>query len=177
VEPASVRPSAPPFATGPAFAGLAYARASRTAGALPDAEAAYRALLRDPGFADAVTARYELALVQEQLGKLREAEAGLRWTIRHWPDGRATVLYNVGSFYERQGRWTFAERAFARALALTPSHDGVRRGGCHFHLGEIALARGDEAAARAHFTRALADVPNHGKARARLDGLAAAPGR
>ena len=52
---------------------------SRAAGALRAAEAAYRALLRDPGFADAVTARYELALVHEQLGKLREAEAGLRW--------------------------------------------------------------------------------------------------
>jgi predicted O-methyltransferase YrrM/tetratricopeptide (TPR) repeat protein len=177
VEPASVRPSAPPFATGPAFAGLAYARASRTGGALSDAEAAYRALLRDPAFVDAVTARYELALVQEQLGKLREAEAGLRWTLRHWPDARATVLYNLGSFYERQGRWTFAERAFARALALTPSDDAARRGGCHFHLGEIALARGDEAAARQHFTRAVADVPNHGKARARLDAVPGAARR
>ena len=170
-EPVSVRPAAPPFATGPAFAGLAYARASRAAGALQDAEAAYRALLRDPGFVDAVAARYELALVQEQLGYLREAEAGLRWVRRMWPEGRGTVLYNLGSFYERQGRWAAAERAFSRALALAPADDAARRGGCHYHLGEIALARQDHAAARDHFTRAVAALPSHGKARARLDAL------
>ena len=173
VEPASVRPSATPFATAPAFDGLAYARESRAAGALRAAEAAYRALLRDPGFADAMTARCELALVHEQLGRFREAEAGLRWTVRHWPEGRATVLYNLGSFYERQRRWALAERAFVRALTLTPPHDAARRGGCHFHLGEIALALQDEAAAREHFTQALAAVPTHGKARARLDALSA----
>ncbi len=161
----------PPFATAPAFAGLAYARQSRTAGAWRDAEAAYRALLRDPGFGDAVTARYELALVQEQLGKMREAEASLRWALRHWPEGRATVAYNLGSFYQRQGRWALAARTFARALAMTAPDDAGRRAGCHFHLGEIALAQQDDAAARDHFGRALEAMPDHGKARARLDAL------
>ncbi len=124
-----------------------------------------------------MTARYELALVHEQLGRMREAEAGLRWVQRHWPEGRATVLYNLGSFYERQGRWAFATRAFERALTLTAPDDAGRRGGCHFHLGEIALARQDEPAAVEHFTHALADVPTHGKARARLDALTPASGR
>ena len=149
----------------------------RTAGDLRKAEAAYRALLRDPGFADAATARYELALLHEQLGELRDAEAGLRWAIRHWPETRATVLYNLGSLYERQRRWALAERAFVRALKLTPPHDASRVGGCHFHLGEITLARHDEAAAREHFTHTLAAIPAHGKARARLDALSAAPER
>ncbi len=177
VEPASLRPATPPFATAPVFEGLAYARESRTAGALRQAEAAYRALLRDPGFSDAMTARHELALVHEQLGRLREAEAGLRWAVRYWPEARATTLYNLGSLYERQERWALAERAFGRALAVTASHDVGRRGGCHFHLGEIALARRDEAGAREHFAHALAAVPEHGKARARLDALSAASGR
>jgi tetratricopeptide (TPR) repeat protein len=176
VEPASVRPSGLPFATAPAFGGLAYARESRAAGDLRAAEAAYRALLRDPGCADAMTARGELALVHEQLGRFREAEAGLRWTVRHWPEGRAIVLYNLGSFYERRERWQLAEQAFRRALKLTSSQDAARRGGCHFHLGQIELALQDEAAAREHFTQALAAVPTHGKARAHLEALSAAPG-
>ena len=108
---------------------------------------------------------------------MREAEAGLRWALRHWPEGRATIAYNLGSFYERQGRWALAERAFRRALALTAPDDPSRRGGCHFHLGEIALARQDEPAADEHFAHALEAVPNHGKARARLDALTPASGR
>jgi tetratricopeptide (TPR) repeat protein len=171
VEPASLRPSSPPFASSPWCGGLAYARGRREAGALKDAEVAYRALLRDPGFADAVCARYELALVLEQLGNVREAEAGLRWAFRHWPEERGTMAYNLGSLYERQGRWAHASRAFERALALAAPHDYGRRGGCHFHLGEIALAMGDDTAARESFTRALEALPAHGKARARLGEL------
>ncbi len=172
VEPASLRPAAPPFAAAPSFEGLAYARARREAGALRDAEAAYGALLRDPGCADAVRARYELALVQEQLGDVRGAEAGLRWAFRHWPEQRGTMAYNLGSLYERRGRWAHAERAFRRALALAAPDDHARRGGCHFHLGEIALARRDDAVARDHFARTLEALPGHAKARARLDTLA-----
>lgn len=174
VEPASLRPASPPFATAPSFEGLAYARERRDAAAFREAEAAYRALLRDPGFPDAVRARYELALVQEQLGELREAEAGLRWAFRHRPEQRGTMAYNLGSLYERQGRWSPAARAFERALRLTSPDDAARVGGCHFHLGEIALAQGQESAAREHFARALEALPNHGKARARLDALVTA---
>jgi tetratricopeptide (TPR) repeat protein len=172
VEPASLRPASPPFAAAPSFEGLAYARERREAGAWRDAEAAYRALLRDPNFGDAVRARYELALVQEQLGDVRAAEAGLRWAFRHWPEQRGTMAYNLGSLYERLGRWAHAERAFGRALPLAAPDDNARRGGCHFHLGEIALAIGDDARAREHFARALDALPGHGKARARLDALA-----
>jgi tetratricopeptide (TPR) repeat protein len=174
VEPASVRPSSPPFATAPSFEGLAYARECREAGAFREAEAAYRALLRDPNCADAVRARYELALVQEQLGNLREAEAGLRWAFRHWPEQRSTMAYNLGSLYERQARWGLASRAFTRALRHAAADDSARRGGCHFHLGEIALAMGDDTSARAHFVSALDALPNHGKARARLEALVTA---
>lgn len=84
------------------------------------------------------------------------------------------MAYNLGSFYERQGRSALAERAFHRALALTAAHDAGRRAGCHFHLGEIAIATGEDAAAREHFTRALEALPGHGKARARLDALVTA---
>jgi predicted O-methyltransferase YrrM len=177
VEPASTRPAAPPFATYPTLEGLAHAREQHAAKAYLEAEAAYRAVLRDPGFTDVGAARYELALVHDALGRPQEAEAGLRWALRHWPAERATVAYNLGSFYERQGRWGLAAGAFARALKLTAAHDAARIGGCHFHLGEIALAQGDAGAAREHFTRALAAVPAHGKARARLDGMSAATGR
>jgi tetratricopeptide (TPR) repeat protein len=166
-----LRPDLQGFLTSSPFEGVLYARGLRLAGAWREAEAAYRAVLRDPGGSDAVAARYELALVHDAMGKAREAEAGLRWALRHWPDQRATIAYNLGSLYERLGRWPLATRAFAQALALTPTHDLARIGGCEFHLGEIALAAGDEAAARAHFTRALAALPNHGKARARLDAL------
>jgi len=174
VEPVSLRPDAPAFLTSMPFEGLLHARGLRTAGALREAEAAYRAVLRDPGATDAASARYELALVQEQLGKLRESEAGFRWALRHWPEERALVAYNLGSLYERQGRWPQAERAFSKALRLAPSHDRTRRGGCHFHLGEIALAMGDDLLAREQFARALEALPTHGKARARLDALVTA---
>ena len=171
VEPASLRPDAPAFLTATPFEGLLHARGLRTAGALREAEAAYRAVLRDPGALDAASARYELALVQEQLGRPREAEAGLRWALRHWPEERALVAYNLGSLYERQRRWLPAERAFRQALRLAPPHDRVRRGGCYFHLGEIALAQGNAAAAREFFARTLDALPGHGKARTRLDEL------
>jgi predicted O-methyltransferase YrrM len=171
VEASSLRPDGQGFLTSSPFEGVLYARGLRLAGALREAEAAYRAVLRDPGASDAIAARYELALVHDAMGKAREAEAGLRWALRHWPDQRATIAYNLGSLYERQRRWPLATRAFAQALSLTPAHDAARAGGCEFHLGEIALAAGDEPAARAHFTRALAALPNHGKARARLDAL------
>jgi tetratricopeptide (TPR) repeat protein len=171
VEPASIRPAAPPFATYPSLEGLAYARERHAAGAHREAEAAYRAVLRDPGCTEIGAARRGLALVHEAMGKLREAEAGLRRAFRHVPEERGTIVYNLGSFYERQGRWAGAERAFARALALAGQDDLARRGGCHFHLGEIALAQGHEAVARDHYARALEALPGHGKARARLDAL------
>jgi predicted O-methyltransferase YrrM len=174
VEPVSLRPEAPTFLTSTPFEGLLHARGLRTAGALREAEAAYRGVLRDPGATDAAAARYELALVHEHLGKLREAEAGFRWAFRHWPEERALVAYNLGSLYERQHRWPQARRGFSQALRLTPPHDRLRRGGCHFHLGEIALAAGDDVLAREHFARALEALPTHGKARARLAALVSA---
>jgi len=174
VEPASLRPDAPAFLTATPFEGLLHARGLRTAGALREAEAAYRAVLRDPSALDAGSARYELALVQEQLGRPREAETGLRWAFRHWPEERALIAYNLGSLYERQQRWPQAQRAFMKALRLAPPHDRARRGGCEFHLGEIALAMGDEVRARTHFANALEAQPSHGKARARLGKIAVA---
>jgi tetratricopeptide (TPR) repeat protein len=174
VEPASLRAAAPPFATYAALEGLAHARERRTAGAYLEAEAAYRAVLRDPGFTDVAAARYELALVHDALGRAKEAEAGLRWALRHWPAERSTIAYNLGSLFERQERWGQAARAFAQALRLTPAHDLARVGGCHFHLGEIALAQHDDARARDHLAKAVEALPNHGKARARLDALVTA---
>jgi tetratricopeptide (TPR) repeat protein len=171
VEAAPFRPDAMGFLTSTPFEGLIYARGLRTDGRLREAEAAYRAVLRDPGAVDAASARYELALVHDALGKWREAEAGLRWALRHWPAERATVAYNLGSLYERQQRWPLAARAFAQALSSTLPHDAARVGGCHFHLGEIALVAGDGSGAREHFERALEAIPNHDKARARLDAL------
>ena len=173
-EPASIRPAAPPFASHPALEGLGHARARRAAKAFDEAEVAYRALLRDPRFADAGAARYELALVHEALGRTREAEAGLRWALRHWTAERALAAYTLGSFYERQARWALAVRAFTRALSLTAAHDLARVGGCQFHLGELALAQGDDAGAREHYAQALAAVPDHGKARLRLEALVTA---
>jgi tetratricopeptide (TPR) repeat protein len=173
-DPAALRPATPPLTLAPAFEGLAHARACRTKGDLQAAEAAYGAVLRDPGFADAAIARYELALVHEQQGRLRDAEVGFRWLLRHWPEGRAMVAYNLGSLYERLERWAQARRAFEHALRLTPPEDAERIGGCHFHLGEIAHATGDTLQSRAHYERALTLLPSHGKARARLNALAVA---
>jgi hypothetical protein len=174
VEPASIRPSAPAFATYDALEGLAHARERRAAGAWLEAEAAYRAILRDPGFTDVGAARYELALIHDALGRLREAEAGLRWALRHWPDERGTVAYNLGSLYERQGRWAQAERAFTQSLRWALPQHAARIGGCHYHLGEVALAQGDDARGRDHFARAVEALPTHGKARARLESFAPA---
>jgi predicted O-methyltransferase YrrM/tetratricopeptide (TPR) repeat protein len=172
-EPAALRPGAPPVLTSPVTATLAYARACRAKGEIEAAAGIYRGLLRDAEGEDAPVARHELALVQQELGRPRDAERGFRWLLRHWPHGRAMVAYNLGSLYERDGRWLEARAAFERALRETPPSDAARVGGCHFHLGEIALGLDEPAAAREHFTRALAAIPHHGKARARLDALAA----
>jgi tetratricopeptide (TPR) repeat protein len=174
VEATSLRPDTMGFLTSAPFEGLAFARGLRRDGRLREAEAAYRSVLRDPGAIDAASARYELALVHDAMGKPREAEAGLRWALRHWTEERSTVAYNLGSLYERQERWPLAARAFEQALALTAPHDAARIGGCHFHLGEIALAMGDDGRAREHFGRALEALPHHGRARARLDAFASA---
>jgi hypothetical protein len=174
VEATSLRPDVMGFLTSAPFEGLIHARSLRSEGRLREAEAAYRSVLRDPGAIDALSARYELALVHEALGKVREAEAGLRWALRHWPQERGTIAYNLGSLYQRQERWPLAARGFAQALALTAPHDAARVGGCHFHLGEIAQAMGDDVLARDHFVRALEALPKHAKARARLDALVTA---
>jgi GT2 family glycosyltransferase len=174
VEAASLRPDSHAFFTAPPFQGLLHARRLRSAGALREAETAYRAVLRDPEASDAPSARYELSLVYERLGRLREAEAGFRWALRHWPAERALVAYNLASLYERQARWLLAQRAFTRALSLALPQDAARVGGCHFHLGEIALALRDDILAREHFAWALQAIPTHGKARARLEALVSA---
>jgi tetratricopeptide (TPR) repeat protein len=173
-EPVALRPPSPPITTSPAFEGLAHARTCRSNGDLAASEVAYRAILRDPGFEHAELARYELALVHEQTGRLRDAERGFRWLLRHWPEGRPIVAYNLGSLYERQERWLPATRAFEQALRLAPPDERARIGGCHFHLGEIARASGDAARSRHHYEEALAALPSHGKARARLAALACA---
>jgi hypothetical protein len=170
-EATSPRPDSQGFLIASPFEGVRYARGLRTDGRLREAEAAYRVVLHDPGAVDPASARYELALVHDAMGKWREAEAGLRWALRHVPAQRQTVAYNLGSLYERQARWSLAQRAFAQALSLTLPNELERIGGCHFHLGEIARAMGDETLAREHFTHALEAVPTHGKARARLRAL------
>ncbi|HEY8550546.1 MAG TPA: tetratricopeptide repeat protein, partial [Vicinamibacterales bacterium] len=166
-----------PMPLGAAPAGLAHARALRERGLLEQAEAACRASLRDAALADPAPVRYELALVQQQRGRLREAEAGFRWLLRHWPEQRGTVSYNLASLLKTRGRLDRAARLFERVLA-DEGPDGQRAAGCHFHLGEIQLSRGDVAGARTHFERTLRLVPAHGRARerlARLDASQAQP--
>ena len=107
-----------------------------------------RALSRDPESADA---HNSLAVVHEHLGRPREAERAYRRALQLEP-GYARAWMNLGKLLMRRERGE-AAGAFQRALQSDPRGPVQYEG--WYHLGQLALARGDPGRAHHAFTRAL----------------------
>ncbi|KUK14655.1 MAG: TPR-repeat-containing protein [bacterium 42_11] len=76
-------------------------------------------------------------------------------------------LYNLASLYEKIGDLDNAERLFKEAL----SKNFYNEAGIYFHLGEIALKRGNKKEAQEYYHLCLSREPGHGLAGKRLREL------
>jgi GT2 family glycosyltransferase len=83
----------------------------------------------------------------------------------------ALEAYRRASVAERDGALDEAVPVFERILAESPLAD--QRAGAAFHLGEIAIGRGDALGAISFFTQCVELNPAHGKGKARLVELEA----
>jgi tetratricopeptide (TPR) repeat protein len=132
----------------------------------PEKASAYldRALALDPAHGDAAVVRARLATLEgglpfarrllERTGHLAPGHAGIQETL-------AGVLYLQG------------ELDAAKATLLLAARLGAPRWRVSYDLGLVEEARGDGAAAEAHYREAAAANPDHAQARERLDGLVA----
>ena len=94
-----------------------------------------------------------LALVFIELGRFEIAKRDLA-RAAELAEGRAVVQANLGAFAQLVDRLDDAEAHFERALALEPDHPGALIG-----RGYTAMARGEFAAARQDFLRAITANP------------------
>jgi Flp pilus assembly protein TadD len=115
-----------------------------------------------------VAALFSRALAAARAGKRDSARAGFTRVLALAPGDGAAHL-NLGLLAEQDGDLATAERELAAAAAAP-------RGSDHLELllarGRIAARRGDLAAAREHFTRALGVAPADPRARRALAALA-----
>ncbi len=140
----------------------------RSQGRIAEAVGAYRrALALDPAFA---SARNNLGYALLLENRVDEAIAELDGALADDPAlGQAHA--NLGLAYAMRARPNDFERALAslgRAERLMPGNAEV-----HARLGEIHLARGELAPARARFQRALALQPQNPRAQAGMASLRA----
>jgi tetratricopeptide (TPR) repeat protein len=105
--------------------------------------------------------RYELALVQVELGRLDSAAAQVRALLAEPPGrekgrpgairmSRERLEYALGMLYVARRRYPEARQAFGRAIAENPAAYTGHRG-----MGVVALAEGKSAEAAGHFARAV----------------------
>ncbi len=109
--------------------------------------------------------RSTLGVLLEATGEVGEAEAQLRHALGEDPT-IPQISKNLGDLFYRAARWDEAEESYQRTAALAPDlGDDL-----YFRLGNLACRRGDLAAARSHWERALTINPEHALARANLAG-------
>jgi Tfp pilus assembly protein PilF len=106
-----------------------------------------------------------VAVLYLQLGRIAEAEAEYRESLRLNPDS-APTHYNIGLVFSAQGKYQQAAAEFQNAIGLDPTHAGA-----HNNLGAMlhAFGRIDEAAAE--YRRAIALKPENGEAHNNLARL------
>jgi tetratricopeptide (TPR) repeat protein len=106
------------------------------------------------------------AVFLEAAGDLAAAELVLDRALAENPS-LPQISKNLGDILYRLGRYDEAWEAYQRVLRLRPDlGDDL-----HFKVGNLALKRGDVAAARGHWTRAVELNPRHQLARANLQTL------
>ena len=142
-------------------------RAGDYASSLQFAEKALPLVLREYGTEHEQTGiqYYSLALIQQALGNLGEAERNFSETVRirekvYGVDSAsvAIALENLGQVQLKRGRPEAAEPLFRRALkikqdAVGPNHAFSASG--HANLGDIGLARGNWVEARTSYREAI----------------------
>ncbi|MDR3403476.1 MAG: tetratricopeptide repeat-containing glycosyltransferase family protein [Chthoniobacter sp.] len=107
----------------------------------------------------------QIAIAQQQAGRLAEAEEGCRRVLAVQPGSlRASVL--LGNTLADMGRWKESAAAFQRALQLDPHRPQI-----HFNLGNSYARDGDLEKAIASFRQALALKPDYAKAHTNLGAV------
>ncbi|MCA9256575.1 MAG: tetratricopeptide repeat protein, partial [Phycisphaerales bacterium] len=88
--------------------------------------------------------RFDLALLDYNTGRLKEAEKGLRIIVERDP-GDIPALLNLGAVLAQQGRTVDALKCYDQLLAISPSDRTARlnRGDLLFRLGRLADAEQD----------------------------------
>ena len=79
-----------------------------------------QAILRDDPYN--FQARRTLSIVLLDNGFNEEAKQNLLYLVRTFPDN-AELLYNLGIAYEKLGEYEKAERAYLRAIVISPETD------------------------------------------------------
>jgi CHAT domain-containing protein/tetratricopeptide (TPR) repeat protein len=142
-------------------------RAGDYASALQLAEKALPLVVREYGaeHEQAGIQYFSLALIQQALGNLAEAERNFRETVRirekvYGADSAsvAIALEHLGQVQLKSGRPEAAEPLFRRALKIkqdTVGRDHAFSASGHANLGDIGLARGNWVEARTSFREAI----------------------
>ena len=106
-----------------------------------------------------------VAMLNLQLGRIPEAEAEFRESLRLNPES-APTHYNIGLVFSMQRKYQQAAAEFQNATRLDPNHAGA-----HNNLGAMlhAFGRFDEAAAE--YRRAIVLKPENGEAHNNLGRL------
>ena len=92
-----------------------------------------QAVLRDDPYN--FQARRTLSIVLLDNGFNMEAKQNLLYLVRTFPDN-AELLYNLGIAYEKLGEFEKAERAYLRAIVISPEND------FYYNLGFRPLVSG-----------------------------------
>jgi glycosyltransferase involved in cell wall biosynthesis/Flp pilus assembly protein TadD len=141
-------------------------------GCSEEAVSHFRACLAATPHHDAAEAWLALidARAEEQAGRLEQAIAAYERACGHRPTW-ALARYNLASALSRAGREDHALTEFERVADEASTED--LRGGSHFHLARLLIARDDLEGARRHVAAALREVPDHAGARELHASLAA----
>jgi tetratricopeptide (TPR) repeat protein len=115
--------AAKPTAEGHTFRGWALSYLGRLDEAIEDCKTA---IALDPHFGnpynDIGVYLMQKGQLDDAIPWLEKAKAASRYEPRHFP------YANLGSIYERKGRWTEAIREYAEALRIEPRHESARLG-------------------------------------------------
>lgn len=103
-----------------------------------------------------------LANVRRTLGEYAVAEAAIQRSLELARqcgnrDSQALCCISLGDIQKEQGRLDEAAQNYAAGLAYA-AHDGMKRAVAQLNLGDLALLRGDNSAARRYLTESLAGL-------------------